>query len=112
MYSRCTGSGGFDFSTFYYLQNNQWKEFTFQENQDTNAFIGYFGHDEYYVEKGKLYRQFQKYNDSDANCCPTTGLIRIIKYKLTNHQFEIENYYDIDDPDWEEMKQQYSETYE
>ncbi|MBK8384061.1 MAG: hypothetical protein IPL16_19665 [Ignavibacteria bacterium] len=52
------------------------------------------------------------FNINDKNCCPTTGKIKTIKYVLKNDTFFPISVKEIPDPDWEEMKKNYSNGFE
>ena len=84
VHTHARGSGNFDLSRFYKLSDLTYKIIPAQMDADSPAFDKYERGEEFYTEGGKLLLEFQLFNDSDAGCCPTTGLMRIIEYKYEN----------------------------
>jgi len=111
LHSVCRGSSGYDYSNIYIFINNKWKKLEIFDG-DGKFDSGFVSHNEYYVKDRKLYNEFQMFNINDKNCCPTTGKIKTIKYVLKNDTFFPISVKEIPDPDWEEMKKNYSNGFE
>ncbi|TKG97325.1 hypothetical protein EYV94_02525 [Puteibacter caeruleilacunae] len=87
------GSGGYGSVYGFVLSDNKVvqcsiPEITKEQLSKGALFDGYMGHDRFYVEEGKLMREFPIYKEGDSNAHPTGGK-KNIQYTLTNNRFEI-----------------------
>jgi hypothetical protein len=89
LYLITTSAGSGSYGTIYGYASNNDRSVTpiyipgVSEN-DLNpggSFAGYMGHDSIFMDGAVLKRVFPKYEEGDANCCPSGGKITII-YKL------------------------------
>ena len=89
LYLITTSAGSGSYATIYGYASNKDKSVTpiyipeISENdlKKGGLFEGYMGHDSIFIVGAALKRAFPKYEEGDANCCPTGGKT-ILTYKL------------------------------
>lgn len=104
IHSVIRGSLGYDISEIFKFENSKWKKLDIKELFNTKYIDKFRAHDKYFIRDRKLYNEFQLYNDTDANCCPSTGRIRTIEYKLKNDTFFPVSAFESPDPDRKGVK--------
>lgn len=81
---RAAGSGSYGTLYFYEYNNAELVRHNIPElNSSLKKF--YMGHDTFNVPKHVIEREFPAYNEMDANCCPSGGVVKI-EYEFVNNQ--------------------------
>lgn len=84
LFLQSPGSGSYGTILAYSVNKNKQLEKVMVPSIDQDAVLGkqYMGHDRYETAKGRfLVHYFPKYQNGDANCCPTGGT-KMIQYSL------------------------------
>ncbi len=81
---RSAGSGGYGFLDLYEFLGNELTAYKLPEVNPRLKKV-YMGHDKFRITDKHIEHQFPAYNDSDPNCCPTGGNVKV-KYKFGNDE--------------------------